>query len=261
MSQPHLLRVCAYGCNLQVEAPNGEVLEVVDRHLLPGLPRVAEFEGEPDAVARLRAVEGGLELVAEGGARVFAPSVMQMLQFLIRELDDTVIRCLRGWFAVHAGTVGWRGRALLIPGVSHAGKSSLVAALLRRGATYYSDEYAMIDAEGMVHPYPRPVLLRYGGPYQEPMLPTALNAKAGQEPAPVGWIFKVQYAAGGVWNVEPMEQSGAVFALLQNTPHLLADAPEMMTYFQRAVQSAQGFHGERGEAGDAAERILQIASA
>ncbi|MDE3162280.1 MAG: hypothetical protein KGL64_03380 [Acidobacteriota bacterium] len=261
MPDTHLLRVCAYGCNLQVEAPSRDVLEVLERHLLPGLPRVGAFEGEPDGVARLRAVDGGLELVTAEGGRVFAPSAMQMLQFLIRALDDTVIRCLRGWFAVHAGTVAWRGRALLIPGMSHAGKSSLVAALLRRGATYYSDEYAMIDAEGMVHPYPRPVLLRNGGPFQEPMLPTALNAEAGRGPAPVGWIFQVHYAAGGAWSVEPMEQSRAVFALLKNTPHVLADAPEMMRCFERAVQSAQGFHGERGEAEDAAERILQIASA
>jgi hypothetical protein len=52
-----------------------------------------------------------------------------------------------------------------------------------------------------------------------------------------------------------------MFALLKNTPHVLADVPEMMRCFERAVQSAQGFHGERGEAEDAAERMLQIASA
>src|SRR5918994_2119193 len=56
---------------------------------------------------------------------------------------------------VHAGVVGWRGRAILLPGASHAGKSTLVAALLRAGATYYSDEYAVLDLSGRVHPYAR----------------------------------------------------------------------------------------------------------
>jgi len=38
---------------------------------------------------------------------------------------------------VHAGVVAWRGRAIILPGVSFAGKSSLVAELVRAGATYY----------------------------------------------------------------------------------------------------------------------------
>ncbi len=260
MPAPHFLRVCAYGCNLLVEAPDSAVLKAVDRHLLPGLPRVAEFAGEPDGVAQIEVVNGGLELVTEGERRVFAASVLQMMQFLIRALDDVVIRNLRGWFAVHAGTVAWRERAILVPGMSHAGKSSLVAALLRRGAIYYSDEYAMIDPNGLVHPYPRPVLLRYGTCFQEPVLPEDLNSFGGSTPVPMGWIFEVKYAEGGAWNVEPMEQSQAVFALLQNTPHILIDSPTMMSHFERAAQRATGFRGERGEADDAAERILQIAS-
>src|SRR5258706_3289708 len=47
---------------------------------------------------------------------------------------------------VHAGVVGWQGRAVLIPGHSMSGKSTLVAALVRAGASYYSDEYAVLDA-------------------------------------------------------------------------------------------------------------------
>ena len=39
--------------------------------------------------------------------------------------------------ALHAGAVVWNQRALLLPGATHAGKSSLVAELLRRGATYF----------------------------------------------------------------------------------------------------------------------------
>src|SRR5262249_26128145 len=61
---------------------------------------------------------------------------------------------------VHAGVVGWRGRAIVIPGRSYSGKSTLVAALVRAGATYYSDEYAVLDSRGRVHPYPKPISLR-----------------------------------------------------------------------------------------------------
>ena len=61
---------------------------------------------------------------------------------------------------VHAGVVGWKGRAIVIPGMSFSGKSTLVAELLRAGATYYSDEYAAIDEHGRVHPYARDLKIR-----------------------------------------------------------------------------------------------------
>lgn len=261
MAESCVLRITAYGCNVQVEAPDAGVREIVDRHLLPTLPRVRQFAGEPHGIARIETVEGGFVLGAPGEPRSFAPSARQMLPFVIRALDDMVIRHLRGLFAVHAGTVAWRGRALLIPGMSHAGKSSLVAALLRRGATYYSDEYALIDADGLVHPYPRPLMVRDGRPFQEPVLPDDLHASTGSEPIPVGWIFVVKFRKDGTWDVKPIEQSQAVFSLLQHTPHSLADSPAMMSHFERAVCHAKGFCGERGKADEAAEKILKMVSA
>jgi hypothetical protein len=260
MQEPQVLRICAYGCNLQIETAIASVLDVADRYVLPTLPRTHAFSGVPHCVARIEEAEGGYELIADGISCAFSPTATSMMQFLIRALDDAVIRNLRELYAVHAGAVVWNGKAILLPGMSHAGKSSLVVELLRRGATYYSDEYAMIDPDGLVHPYPRPVLLRYGTPFQEPVLPEDLNSFGGRTPVPVGWIFEVKYAEGGAWNVEPIEQSQAVFALLQNTPHILIDSPAMMSHFKRAVQRATGFCGERGEADDAAERILLIAS-
>jgi hypothetical protein len=136
-----------------------------------------------------------------------------------------------------------------------------VAALLRRGATYFSDEYALIDADGQVYPYPRPVLLRDGGTEQKPVRAEQLNATIGREPVPVGWVFVVRYVPGAVWKVEAMEQSQAVFTLLQNTPQILAEAPAMIGHFRTAVQHAKSYWGERGDADDAAVRILCLASA
>jgi len=89
---------------------------------------------------------------------------------------------------VHAGVVAWRGRAIVLPGYSRAGKSTLVAELLKLGATYYSDEYAVLDG-------PRP-----GPPLRAPAEPApgerpaaaalhagGTRAEAGSEPLPVGW--------------------------------------------------------------------------
>ena len=65
---------------------------------------------------------------------------------------------------LHAGVVAWEDRALLLPGQSHAGKSTLVAELVRAGATYYSDEFALLDSQGRVHRiYTRDIRMRRPG--------------------------------------------------------------------------------------------------
>ena len=87
------------------------------------------------------------------------------------ELDDVIDRYesdlqllvaeeARSRFFVHSGAVGWKGKAILIPGRRLSGKTTLVAELVRAGATYYSDEYAVLDANGFVHAYEKPLSIR-----------------------------------------------------------------------------------------------------
>lgn len=101
----------------------------------------------------------------------------------IRLLDEAVLKRLTDLTAVHAGAVRIGGYAVLLPGSTNTGKSALVAELLRLGAEYLSDEYALIDAKGQVHSYPRPRLLRNSGPEQVAALPEQWNARIPQVPA------------------------------------------------------------------------------
>ena len=58
---------------------------------------------------------------------------------------------------MHAGVAVWNGAAILIPGRSHAGKSTLTKSLIDAGAVYYSDEFAPVLPNGFVIPYPKPL--------------------------------------------------------------------------------------------------------
>ena len=49
---------------------------------------------------------------------------------------------------IHAGVVGWSVHAIVMPGRTFTGESTLVEALVRRGAEYFSDEYAVLDRKG-----------------------------------------------------------------------------------------------------------------
>jgi len=250
--------VRVFDCSIQVESPSVEAHTVLQRYIFPSLPRIANAVDKPDISIRVIQVADQLQLLADDVVVASSSRAIGLVPDLMRVLDDAVVQRLTTLRAVHAGAVLWRGRALLLPGGTHAGKSSLVTELLRRGATYYSDEYALIDSEGRVHPYPRSLLVRNGSPEQIPMLPDECNALVGEIPAPVGWILSIQYLPACSWDVTAITQSEALLTLLRNTPHILAESPEMVGVFERAVRGAICYAGRRNEATDAVDHILRL---
>lgn len=59
--------------------------------------------------------------------------------------------------SLHASALAAGGRAVLFAGTSGAGKSSMATQALLKGLSYLSDEFALLDAAGHVHPFPRPL--------------------------------------------------------------------------------------------------------
>jgi hypothetical protein len=255
--EAHGFGVRAFGCNIRVETECLEARTILERYVLPSLPRMDSAD-QPDILVRVARVGELLQLSVDDVVVASACHAIDLVPALVRVVDEAVIQRLTGLRAVHAGTVVLGGRALLLPGATHAGKSSLVAELLRRGATYFSDEYALIDSEGRVHPYPRPLLLRNGCPEQVPVLAAECNASVGDAPAPVGWILSLEYHPAGTWSIEAVPQGEGLLTLLRNTPHVLADSPEMVGAFQRAVAGATCYTGGRPDAVQAADEILRL---
>ena len=137
--------------------------------------------------------------MTRNGSPCFGVSTIDRIAHWLRsDIDLQVAGCAREGLFVHAGVVGWRGHAILIPGRTMTGKSSLVAELVRRGARYYSDEYAVIDDGGRVHPYTRPLSLRNGSRPDQTGLVDDLGG-AGREPLPVTLIVSTTYLAGAPW--------------------------------------------------------------
>ena len=159
---------------------------------------------------------------------------------------------------VHAGVVGWRGRAIVIPGRSFSGKSSLVAALVRAGATYYSDEYAVFDARGRVHPFPAPLSLR-GAEGERPTRHPAesLGGRPGTRPLPVGLVAVSEYRRGARWRPRRLTPGQGVLALLANTVPARERPAAALAALQRVVVAAPVLKGPRGEASEVADALLE----
>lgn len=253
----------AFGVRFRFMAACPEAYAALDQYAFPWLPRLeCQTDGQnlvprADLWIRMDQVAGEFRLLVEDAVLRTASGPLGLICELIQVLDEKIVLHLTGLRAVHTGAVAWRERVLLFPGATHAGKSALVAEFLRRGATYFSDEYALFDAEGQVHPYPRPLLVREGGSEQRPTLAQQLNAPVGDMPLRVGWIFALSYRPENNWNVAAVSQGESLMTLLRNTPHLLANSPEMVSIFQHVVSQAECFAGTRGDAADAVDKILQ----
>lgn len=158
---------------------------------------------------------------------------------------------------LHAGVVAWNGRAILLPGRSFAGKSMLVAALLRAGAEYYSDEFAVIDKNGLVHPYPRRLSLRDAAAVPRVRVTAEeLGSRTGVTPLRIGTVALAQYREGAHWSPREVSPSKAALALLNNAVAIRYEPEQCLAVIERVVTSAKCVIGNRGEAAETAERLL-----
>jgi hypothetical protein len=160
---------------------------------------------------------------------------------------------------VHAGAVGWQGRAILIPGRSMTGKTTLVKALVESGATYYSDEFAVLDKAGQVHPYP--VLLSIRGlkgqpPRKAPV--EELGGQAGVEPLPVGLVVVTYYQRRARWRPQALSPAQALLALMDNTVAAQREPQYTMPILRQVVMNAQIIQSKRGSAKQIAHSLLRI---
>jgi hypothetical protein len=190
---------------------------------------------------------------------------------LVRSLDlDTVFETLesdlrlfvaelaRHRVFVHAGVVGWKGKAIVIPGRSYSGKSTLVAELVRAGATYYSDEYAVLDSRGRVHPFSKPLELREDGEFRQTKITAAeLGGQSGTKPLPVGLVLMTQFKNGAHWRPRKLTAGKGVLEMLFNTVSARRSPERALATLQRVAAQADVLKGVRGDARNVAPALLE----
>ncbi|TXG83407.1 MAG: hypothetical protein E6R14_06035 [Thermomicrobiales bacterium] len=167
-----------------------------------------------------------------------------------------------GYLFVHAGCVGWRNRAILIPGRSYAGKTTLTEALLRHGATYYSDDYAVIDPTGAIHPFPRRLRVRPQHPGRsERVDPAQSNWPIGHEPIRAGVVAELSYDADAGWEITHVTGGTGALSLLDNTVAARERPIDSLTLMSRAVAGAIAIRGTRDDADATAQRLIAMVDA
>ena len=176
---------------------------------------------------------------------------------LANELHFEIASRSESHLFVHAGVVGWHCTAIVLPGRSMSGKTTLVRALLERGATYYSDEYAVVSDDGYVHAYPRPLGVRGDDGRTDAIQPHDLTDRIGSDPLPIGLLAVLRFDEAQGWDVEALSPGAAGLAIVDNTVRA-RDAAARTLRAAALAGSAQALSGTRGDADDAAERLLQM---
>ncbi|MBL8906010.1 MAG: hypothetical protein JNM20_04965 [Rhizobiales bacterium] len=197
MPASDVLRLSAFGAVMEIACNSPEVLDACSSALpsywkgVEGTPpdmrfAIEKLTGIPDEDARFLFLENGARLTA-------GITGAQASRLLASRMDYHMGAYARHCAFIHAGLVLHEGRAILLPGLSRAGKSTLTAALVRAGAKYVSDDVAVIGGDGRVH------LLTHRMTLRQDMAGT-LSPPAGEHQAalregsaPVGAILVLTY--------------------------------------------------------------------
>lgn len=163
--------------------------------------------------------EGGQLNVRQDGELVGAdPTPDYLFKYFNSLLRIAVAERAVDRLFIHAGAVAWKGKGIIFPGTSFVGKSTLVAELVRQGATYYSDDYAIFDGSGLLYPFPREISMRADDPlYTRFELEPGSLGVVGEQPVEVGTVVFTEYQADAVWSPDVLSSGPGILELMKYT--------------------------------------------
>jgi len=171
------------------------------------------------------------------GRAIERPTLLDAFESALHQL---FVREARGYQFVTAGCVGWRGRAIVVPGLSRAQTSALVHALVERGAAYYSDAFAVFDRRGRVHAFRAPHERR--------------------APLPLGFVVQPSFDAGTERPPRRLTPAETVRALVPHAARASAEPAMVTSVLARSAAGAIGIETSRSDAAAAAWILEQLDS-
>jgi hypothetical protein len=253
---PYQLAFEAYGMQLRLCASDEELLEEIDAMMPP------VWQRRPRSPAQhtlgLIAEGSGIYSVYYDGICIHdAPGRDYALTMMEAQIQGHVALDAQDFVFLHAGVVADGEQAIVMPGRSFAGKTTLVRTLVEAGLLYYSDEFAVLDEAGRVHPYPRRLSLRASdGDRLSETYVEALGGRTGQEPLPIGLAIVTHYRPGAEWRPQRLSKGAGALALFEHAVPAQARPEQTMAYLRAAIDGAVVLDGERGEADEFARVLL-----
>jgi len=249
----------AFGASFRLAADPVTLARVTDRVRALGWIEAAARADAIEYVLRCRAQtdhSSAFELEC-GGVPVGSAANLEDLLETFEDHAKIRTACdASGVLFVHAGVVGWHGRGIVMPGRSGAGKTTLVRGLIEAGADYYSDEFAVLDQAGNVHPFPLPLSFREGGARPTRRAAEEIGGRVGTRPLSVGLVVVTEYRRGARWQPRPLSKAEALLALMQHTVAARQRQQYTLAVLGRTVLRSPAIRTPRGDVQATAERLL-----
>lgn len=253
----------SFGVGIAVESNRSEHLASIRSSLdslLAG--HVEPFDGRPveRSFSVLSGPDGSISLFLDGEEIGTSRSEKVALQYLGVWIKLAVGESTRTHVIVHAGVVGLGGRAIVLPAHSFQGKTTLVRELMSRGAVYYSDDLAVFDREGMVHPFAKTLSLRGVSNEYEQVEHTVetLGGVAGEGPIGVGLVLFTSYDPNAEWRPRESSPGHALLKLMEHTRNARTNPRMSMEVLSRVVNGgAVLWESKRRDAQEVADQILE----
>jgi hypothetical protein len=248
--------IISEGLRFGFRTNRAELISRLPAFLAPG-SSAAEFK-DLDFVYSLAAKSRPRSYAAYLGSKLMirTTSLELALTCITSSFHDTLAQYSRQHLFLHAGVIGWRGKAVLFPGPTRSGKSSLIRALIRAGAVYFSDEFAPVDAHGLVHPLPRPLCLRSPAG-KITVRPEDEAAQIAAGPLPIAAIVIARYRSAGFWRPAQLSRGHATLELLRNTIAVRLNPIKALQHASFIASTSVAIRSYRGEADTAAPAVLQ----
>lgn len=190
-------------------------------------------------------------------------SKSQMMDLFNSRLRLTVAEFAVSKVFLHAGVVAWKGRAIIIPAESFRGKTTLVAELVKKGALYYSDEYAVLNKNGFVQSFPKPLSLRVTEDKyaQTDYSVESLGGRAGKKNIPVGMVLITKFDSRLTtkkWKPKLLSAGNGVMEIIPHTVSIRNNTKFALNVLNKVASRAIIAKSKRGEAKEFVDLLINF---
>ncbi|MCA1626063.1 MAG: hypothetical protein LC768_16440 [Acidobacteria bacterium] len=259
------IQIEVYGVKICIKSNRKSFFEEIKKQLYKTIP--VKFETVADQISEyifyLNAVENNLYEFCVNDENLGKATKATILEVFDSKLRITIAEFAVSKVFLHAGVVEWKGKAIIIPANSLQGKTTLVTELVKKGALYYSDEYAVIDENGFVHPFPKMLSLRgiVDKHTQVDYAVETLGGRAGSERIPVGLFLLTGFELG--WKPKRWKPKflTAGQGILEIIPHVISirnNTKFAIKTLNKVAKRAIIVKSKRGEAKEFADLLINF---
>jgi hypothetical protein len=255
-------RTLGYTFRIRIDLPR--VGRIVDGLLSPFAVRLSR-----DAPTyHLTRSKGGRPLLRlPNGDIPHLTSAIGALDFILSDVNRMTFERLDGQFlAVHASAASLFGKGIVFPAPPDSGKTTLVAGLTAAGFEYLSEEMALFDREGSLHPFPRPLTMGAESVEAIPGLrerlpreirdhrgprwhvrPDDLRDGAMGAPCRVAHVVRPRYKRGGPTRLRPISRAEGMVVLFDNAFNFGVFGADGLAVLAHVLRDANCYELEIGD--------------